>query len=46
MHSARLVLVDRAAHVRAYHLATDGESMKRLPANLRRLLAEGRRGAW
>jgi hypothetical protein len=45
MHSARLVLIDRAAHVRAYHLAMDGDSLKRLSANLRRLLAERRRGA-
>jgi cytochrome oxidase Cu insertion factor (SCO1/SenC/PrrC family) len=43
MHSARLVLVDRAARVRAYHLATDEESLKRLGPNLRALLAE--RGA-
>jgi protein SCO1/2 len=41
MHSARLVLVDRAARVRAYHLATDADSVQRLPANLRALLAEG-----
>jgi protein SCO1/2 len=38
MHSARVVLVDRAAAIRAYHLATDPESMERLRANLRRLL--------
>ena len=40
MHSARLVLVDRAARIRAYHLATDPESLKRLRVNLRRLLAK------
>lgn len=40
MHSARLVLIDRAARVRAYHLATDEESLKRLRPNLRALLAE------
>ncbi|MEK7715407.1 MAG: SCO family protein [candidate division NC10 bacterium] len=40
MHSARAVLVDRAARIRAYHLATEAESMKSLRANLRRLLAE------
>jgi cytochrome oxidase Cu insertion factor (SCO1/SenC/PrrC family) len=40
MHSARLVLVDRAARVRAYHLATDEDSLKRLRPNLRALLAE------
>ncbi len=48
MHSARVVLVDGAAGIRAYHLATDEESMARLRANLRRLLTrparpEGRR---
>ncbi len=45
MHSARLVLVDRAARVRAYHLATDEDSLERLRPNLRALLAErGRKG--
>lgn len=45
MHSARLVLVDRAARVRAYHLATDEDSLKRLRPNLRALLAErGKKG--
>ena len=39
MHSARVVVVDAAARIRAYHLATDEESMARLRANLRRLLA-------
>jgi len=38
MHSARVVLVDGAAGIRAYHLATDEESMVRLRANIRRLL--------
>ncbi len=40
MHSARLVLVDRVARIRAYHLATDEDSLKRLRSNLRVLLAE------
>jgi hypothetical protein len=40
MHSARLVLIDRAGRVRAYHLATDEESLERLVPNLRGLLAE------
>ena len=40
MHSARLVLADRAAQIRAYHLAADADSMAKLEANLRRLLAE------
>lgn len=40
MHSARLVLVDRAARIRAYHLATDDGSLERLRPNLRALLAE------
>ena len=40
MHSARLVLIDRAAEIRAYHVATDPDSIPRLKANLRRLLAE------
>lgn len=40
MHSARIVLVDRAARIRAYHLATDPESLKRLRTNAHRLLAE------
>ncbi len=39
MHSARAVLVDRDGRIRAYHLATEPESMGRLRANLRRLLA-------
>ena len=40
MHSARLVLIDRRAEIRAYHLATDTEALEKLKANLRRLLAE------
>lgn len=40
MHSPRLVLVDRTARIRAYHPAGDPESMTRLRANLRALLAE------
>ena len=40
MHSARLVLVDGAARVRAYHLATEKDSLNRLRPNLRALLAE------
>ena len=43
MHSARLVLVDRNARIRAYHLATDEDSLKRLRPNLRTLLAERRK---
>jgi hypothetical protein len=38
MHSARVVLVDRVGRIRAYHLATDQDSMVRLRANLGRLL--------
>ena len=38
MHSARVVLVDRVGQIRAYHLATDPESMTRLRANIRQLL--------
>lgn len=45
MHSARVVLVDRTARIRAYHLAVDPASMTRLRANLRVLLAE-RPSAW
>jgi protein SCO1/2 len=40
MHSARVVLVDRVAEIRAYHLATDQASMTALRANLRTVLAE------
>ena len=38
MHSARIVLVDRYGRIRAYHLATDPDSLARLRANVRRLL--------
>jgi protein SCO1/2 len=38
MHSARMALVDRRGQIRAYHLATDPDSVARLRANLRRLL--------
>ena len=40
MHSARLVLVDRKAEIRAYHVATDPDTGEKLEANLRTLLAE------
>jgi protein SCO1/2 len=40
MHSDRLVLVDRAARIRAYHPASEPEASSRLMENLRRLLAE------
>lgn len=43
LHSARLVLVDRDARIRAYHLATDEDALKRLRPNLRALLAERRK---
>jgi len=39
-HTTRLAVVDRAARIRAYHLATDPLSMQALPTTLRRLLAE------
>jgi len=39
MHSARLVLVDRAGRIRAYHLATEADSLERLRPNLEALLA-------
>jgi len=42
MHSARLVLIDRRAQIRAYHLATDPESLARLRVNMQRLLREPR----
>lgn len=42
MHSARFVLVDRAGHIRAYHLATDAPSLATLTENVRALLAEKR----
>ena len=40
LHSARFVLVDRAARIRAYHRSDDPESLARLRKNLRALLAE------
>ncbi len=40
MHSDRLVLVDRAGRIRAYHAAREPEALARLTENLRRLLAE------
>jgi protein SCO1/2 len=38
MHSARFVLVDRQGHIRAYHLATDSDSLQRLRGNVQQLL--------
>lgn len=43
MHSARLVLVDRQARIRAYHLADDAPALDRLRRNLRALLKEPRK---
>jgi protein SCO1/2 len=40
MHSPRLVLVDRRATIRAYHVLDDPASLDRLSANLRALLSE------
>ena len=40
MHSSRLVLVDRQARIRAYHLPDDEPSLARLRGNLRTLLRE------
>jgi protein SCO1/2 len=40
IHSARLVLVDRQARIRAYHLPNDEQSLQRLHENVRRLLRE------
>jgi cytochrome oxidase Cu insertion factor (SCO1/SenC/PrrC family) len=42
MHSARLVLVDRQARIRAYHLPNDDQSLERLRRNLKVLLRERR----
>lgn len=44
MHSARFVLVDANGRIRAYHLATDPDSVGKLTANIRTVLgeAEGR----
>jgi len=44
MHSARLVLVDRAGRIRAYHLATDDDSLARLRPNVKTLLGERHAG--
>jgi protein SCO1/2 len=41
VHSSRLVLVDRRGRIRAYHQATDEESLARLRSNLKAVLAEG-----
>jgi protein SCO1/2 len=38
MHSSRLILVDRRGRIRAYHQATDGESLERLRSNVKALL--------
>ena len=40
MHSSRLVLVDRGAQIRAYHLPDDEPSLGRLRRNLRTVLDE------
>lgn len=40
IHSARLVLVDRQARIRAYHLPNDEHSLQRLRENVRLLLRE------
>jgi len=40
MHSSRLVLVDRRAQIRAYHLPDDEPSLSRLRRNLRTVLNE------
>ena len=40
MHSARVAIVDRDAQIRAYHVATDPESMASLQKNLRAVLSE------
>lgn len=42
MHSARFVVVDARGRIRAYHLATDADSVSKLPANVRMLLREAR----
>jgi protein SCO1/2 len=42
MHSARLVLIDRQARIRAYHLPNDDPSLARLRRNLRTVLRERR----
>jgi len=38
MHSARLVLIDRQARIRAYHLPNDDQSLDRLRRNLKAVL--------
>ncbi len=38
LHSARVAVVDRTGEIRAYHLATDPDSLARLGENLRTLL--------
>jgi protein SCO1/2 len=40
MHSARFVVVDRRGHIRAFHLATDPQSIGLLATNLRTVLRE------
>ena len=45
MHSARVVIVDRRAEIRAYHLATDPASMAALDKNLDAVLSESTGGA-
>ncbi len=40
MHSARLALVDRRGHIRAYHLPTESQSLDRLRVNIRTVLGE------
>jgi protein SCO1/2 len=40
VHSVHLVLVDRAMQVRGFYESTDGEAMKRLVADARRLLRD------
>lgn len=39
-HSVRLVLVDRASHIRGYYDATDPEAVRRLMTHVRQLLQE------
>jgi cytochrome oxidase Cu insertion factor (SCO1/SenC/PrrC family) len=40
IHSSRLVLMDRQARIRAYHLPDDEQSLERLRENLRAVLRE------
>jgi protein SCO1/2 len=44
IHSSRLVLVDRRARIRAYHLPGDEQSLERLRRNVGILLWEKREG--